>query len=291
MIGIQDDWQRTMEKIGSLEMVVNEFEVLEKNRSVSGDVQLDTLSRGIRLRDIHFQYDDKTEPVLKGVDLDLPVNRMIAVVGESGAGKSTLIDTLTLLLRPQKGEIEIDGINSEKIDVQSWRSQIGYVSQETVVFDDTIANNICMWKQDYNSDEATRKEIEEAARRAYAHRFISELPDGYNTVVGDRGVRLSGGQRQRLFIARELFKKPSLLILDEATSSLDTESEMYIQKSIDSLKGSMTVVIIAHRLSTIKNADLIYVLDEGRILEQGSYEELVNDSGSRFSKMVAIQSL
>lgn len=291
MIGIQDDWQRTMEKIGSLEMVVNEFEVLEKNRSVSGDVQLDTLSRGIRLRDIHFQYDDKTEPVLKGVDLDLPVNRMIAVVGESGAGKSTLIDTLTLLLRPQKGEIEIDGINSEKIDVQSWRSQIGYVSQETVVFDDTIANNICMWKQDYNSDEATRKEIEEAARRAYAHRFISELPEGYNTVVGDRGVRLSGGQRQRLFIARELFKKPSLLILDEATSSLDTESEMYIQKSIDSLKGSMTVVIIAHRLSTIKNADLIYVLDEGRILEQGSYEELVNDSGSRFSKMVAIQSL
>lgn len=291
MIGIQDDWQRTMEKIGSLEMVVNEFEVLEKYRSVSGVVQLDTLSRGIRLRDIHFQYDDKTEPVLKGVDLDLPVNRMIAVVGESGAGKSTLIDTLTLLLRPQKGEIEIDGINSEKIDVQSWRSQIGYVSQETVVFDDTIANNICMWKQDYNSDEATRKEIEEAARRAYAHRFISELPDGYNTVVGDRGVRLSGGQRQRLFIARELFKKPSLLILDEATSSLDTESEMYIQKSIDSLKGSMTVVIIAHRLSTIKNADLIYVLDEGRILEQGSYEELVNDSGSRFSKMVAIQSL
>lgn len=291
MIGIQDDWQRTMEKIGSLEMVVNEFEVLEKNRSVSGDVQLDTLSRGIRLRDIHFQYDDKTEPVLKGVDLDLPVNRMIAVVGESGAGKSTLIDTLTLLLRPQKGEIEIDGINSEKIDVQSWRSQIGYVSQETVVFDDTIANNICMWKQDYNFDEATRKEIEEAARRAYAHRFISELPDGYNTVVGDRGVRLSGGQRQRLFIARELFKKPSLLILDEATSSLDTESEMYIQKSIDSLKGRMTVVIIAHRLSTIKNADLIYVLDEGRILEQGSYEELVNDSGSRFSKMVAIQSL
>lgn len=291
MIGIQDDWQRTMEKIGSLEMVVNEFEVLEKNRAVSGDVQLDTLSRGIRLRDIHFQYDDKTEAVLKGVDLDLPVNRMIAVVGESGAGKSTLIDTLTLLLRPQKGEIEIDGINSEKIDVQSWRSQIGYVSQETVVFDDTIANNICMWKQDYNSDEATRKEIEEAARRAYAHRFISELPEGYNTVVGDRGVRLSGGQRQRLFIARELFKKPSLLILDEATSSLDTESEMYIQKSIDSLKGRMTVVIIAHRLSTIKNADLIYVLDEGRILEQGSYEELVNDSGSRFSKMVAIQSL
>src|SRR5690625_4546232 len=148
-----------------------------------------------------------------------------------------------------------------------------------------------MWKQDYNSDEATRKEIEAAARRAYAHRFISELRDGHNTVVGDRGVRLSGGQRQRLFIARELFNRPSLLTLEQATSSLDTEAQMYSQKGSDSQKGSMTVVIIAHRLSTIKNADLIYVLDEGRILEQGSYEELVNDSGSRFSKMVAIQSL
>lgn len=291
MIGIQDDWQRTMEKIGSLEMVVNEFDVLNKNKAISGDVKLDTLSQGIRLKNIHFQYDNKTEPVLDDVNVDIPVNNMIAFVGESGAGKSTLIDTLTLLLRPQKGEIEIDHLNSDQIDVYSWRSQIGYVSQETVIFDDTIANNICMWKHDYNTDETSRKEIETAAKRAYAHRFIEALPDGYNTVVGDRGVRLSGGQRQRLFIARELFKKPSLLILDEATSSLDTESEVFIQKSIDSLKGFMTVVIIAHRLSTIKNADLIYVIDEGRIIEKGSYEALVNNSESRFSKMVAIQSL
>lgn len=216
---------------------------------------------------------------------------MVAFVGESGAGKSTLIDTLTLLLRPKKGNVFIDGLNAVEIDKDSWRSQIGYVSQETVVFDDTIANNICLWKGDYRKDENVRKRVEEAAKRAYAHRFIETLQDGYETTVGDRGVRLSGGQRQRLFIARELYKNPKLLILDEATSSLDTESERYIQKSIDSLKGSMTVVIIAHRLSTIKNADLIYVLDDGEIIEQGSYDELSNDEKSRFSKMVAIQSL
>jgi len=291
MIGIQDDWQRTMEKIGSLEMVVDEFDTLKKNKALSGTKKVHALSDSIKLRDVHFQYEDKDDEVLKGVNVTIPVNNMVAFVGESGAGKSTLIDTLTLLLRPKKGKVFIDGLNSVEIDKDSWRSQIGYVSQETVVFDDTIANNICLWKGDYRKDENVRKRVEEAAKRAYAHRFIETLQDGYETTVGDRGVRLSGGQRQRLFIARELYKNPKLLILDEATSSLDTESERYIQKSIDSLKGSMTVVIIAHRLSTIKNADLIYVLDNGEIIEQGSYDELSNDEKSRFSKMVAIQSL
>lgn len=291
MIGIQDDWQRTMEKIGSLEMVVQEFETLKKNKAHSGAKKVEALSESIELRDVHFQYEDKDIDVLKGVNVTIPVNKMVAFVGESGAGKSTLIDTLTLLLEPNKGNVFIDGINAVEIDKDSWRTQIGYVSQETVVFDDTIANNICLWKADYKNDENVRKRIEEAAKRAYAHRFIKTLQSGYETTVGDRGVRLSGGQRQRLFIARELYKNPKLLILDEATSSLDTESERYIQKSIDSLKGAMTVVIIAHRLSTIKNADLIYVLDNGEIIEQGSYDELSQNEDSRFSKMVAVQSL
>lgn len=291
MIGIQDDWQRTMEKIGSLEMVVDEFKILENNKAYTGDVMLKPLQSGIELRNVHFQYEDKDDAVLKGVDVEIPVNQMVAFVGESGAGKSTLIDTLTLLLRPQKGAITIDGIDTNDVDANSWRSQIGYVSQETVVFDDTIANNICLWKGNYNDDDDVQTQIKEAAKRAYAHRFIKELPNGYDTVVGDRGVRLSGGQRQRLFIARELYKNPNLLILDEATSSLDTESERYIQKSIDSLKGSMTVVIIAHRLSTIKNADLIYVIDNGEIIEKGTYNDLSGDTNSRFSRMVSIQSL
>lgn len=291
MIGIQDDWQRTMEKIGSLEMVVNEFELLEKNKEHTGSRKLGKLSKGIELKNVHFKYEDSADKVLKDVSIVIPVNNMVAFVGESGAGKSTLIDMLTLLLRPQEGEILIDGVPAHEIDFKSWRSQIGYVSQETVVFDDTIANNICLWKGDYESDDTIRQSVEEAAKRAYAHSFIKDLPDGYNTLVGDRGVRLSGGQRQRLFIARELYKKPNLLILDEATSSLDTESEQYIQQSIDALKGSMTVVIIAHRLSTIKNADHIYVIEKGKLVEGGSYEELSLNNKTKFSKMVRIQSL
>lgn len=291
MIGIQDDWQRTMEKIGSLEMVVNEFEKLDDHKEKSGNIDLGNFSKSIKFESVYFKYEDKDHHVLREINLEIPVNHMVAFVGESGAGKSTLIDMLTLLLRPQKGKIIIDDIDSLDINVNSWRSQIGYVSQETVVFDDNIANNICLWKGDYNHDESVREKVHEAAKRAYADEFITQLNDGYNTIVGDRGVRLSGGQRQRLFIARELYKNPNLLILDEATSSLDTESEQFIQKSIDSLKGEMTVVIIAHRLSTIKNSDLIFVIEKGKILESGSYDDLILDRKSRFAEMVQIQSL
>ena len=198
---------------------------------------------------------------------------------------------LTLLLKPCRGEILIDGTPSDKVDLKSWRSQIGYVSQETVVFDDTIANNICMWKGNYNTDDEVRMRIEYAAGQAYAEHFIRQLSNQFNTLVGDRGVRLSGGQRQRLFLARELYKKPRLLILDEATSSLDSETEHYIQESIETLKGSTTVVIIAHRLSTIKNADYIYVLDKGRVIEQGTHRELAAKDNGTFSRMVALQNL
>jgi ABC-type multidrug transport system fused ATPase/permease subunit len=291
MIGIQDDWQRTMEKIGSLEMVVEEFDILENNKEKSGKIILPPLSDSIVLENVYFKYDNKEDNVLRDVNVEIPVNHMIAFVGDSGAGKSTLIDLLTLLLKPQRGKIYIDGVVASELDLGSWRSQIGYVSQETVVFDDTIANNICLWKGDFNTDKNVKQKVMEASKRAYIDDFIHNLPDGYNTRVGDRGIRLSGGQRQRLFIARELYKNPNLLILDEATSSLDTESERYIQKSIDSLKGSITVVIIAHRLSTIKNADLIYVIDDGKIIEQGTYDELSLNRKSRFSRMVEIQSL
>ena len=144
---------------------------------------------------------------------------------------------------------------------------------------------------DITSDAELREQVEEAAKEAYAHHFIKDLPNGYQTVVGDRGVRLSGGQRQRLFVARELFKRPNLLILDEATSALDTESERYIQDSIDALKGEMTVVIIAHRLSTIKNVDYVYVMDEGQVIEEGPYDDLRHHEGTRFQKMVEMQRL
>jgi ABC-type multidrug transport system fused ATPase/permease subunit len=195
------------------------------------------------------------------------------------------------MLKPRTGTVTIDGVPHDTIDLASWRDQIGYVSQETVVFDDTVANNISLWQGDIEEDPALRERVYHAAERAHAHHFIQDLPNGYQTVVGDRGVRLSGGQRQRLFVARELFKQPNLLLLDEATSDLDTASEQHIQSSIDALQGEVTVVIIAHRLSTVKNADRVYVLDEGRVIEEGSYHELRAREGGEFREMVEMQSL
>jgi ABC-type multidrug transport system fused ATPase/permease subunit len=240
---------------------------------------------------VYFAYDEQDGDVLHNINLSIHANTTVALVGESGAGKSTLVDLLTLMLKPRSGEVRIDDIAHDEIELSSWRSQIGYVSQETVVFDDTIANNISLWQGDIQSDPALRERVIHAAEQAHADHFIRALPNGYQTVVGDRGVRLSGGQRQRLFVARELFKQPNLLLLDEATSALDTESERYIQQSIDALKGEMTVVIIAHRLSTIKNVDYVYLLDDGRVIEEGSYDHLRDIEESRFREMVEMQSL
>jgi subfamily B ATP-binding cassette protein MsbA len=289
IFGVLQAWQMTLSKIGSLEIVEQEFKNLEDNQQRNGTQQIGPFSEGIELRDVSFAYDSNPTNVLNSIQLFIPVNATIGIVGESGAGKSTLVDILTLLLRPIHGTVTIDGQSSKDIDLKSWRSQIGYVSQETVVFDDTVANNICLWKEDYNTDEAAKSKIKEAARQAYAERFILDLPDQYNTIVGDRGVRLSGGQRQRLFLARELYKNPRLLILDEATSALDSESEQFIHKSIEALKGNTTVVIIAHRLSTIRNADHIYVLEGGKVIEEGSYNQLVAIQNGYFNRMVSLQ--
>jgi subfamily B ATP-binding cassette protein MsbA len=291
LIGIQSGLQRVMDMIGSVEMVVDEFNAVRTNQESDGTEPLLPLSQGIEFHDVSFAYDQGDGNVLHDIKITIPANTTVALVGESGAGKSTLVDMMTLMLRPTIGEIRIDDVPGSEAILATWRSQIGYVSQETVVFDDTIANNISLWKGDYENDMEHRERVEQAARDAYAHHFIEDLPNGYQTVVGDRGVRLSGGQRQRLFVAREMFKQPNLLLLDEATSALDTESERYIQQSIDDLQGEVTVVIIAHRLSTIKNVDYIYVLDEGRVIEQGSYDELRGHEGSRFRKMVEMQSL
>jgi len=291
VIGIQSDWQQTLNKMGSIEMVVEEFEAVMSKQEPIGTVEAGEFSNHIVFKDVTYAYNKKDGDVLKNINIEIPVNQTVAFVGESGAGKSTLIDMLTLMLRPRSGEVFVDGIAGIDLEKRSWRSQIGYVSQETVVFDDTVANNINLWKGDYAKDSEIQRRVHEAAEKAYATDFINDLPDGFNTIVGDRGVRLSGGQRQRLFIARELFKMPNLLILDEATSALDSESEKFIQQSIDNLKGSMTVVMIAHRLSTIKNADKIYVLDHGKVVEHGSYEELTLVNNGRFKEMVEMQSL
>jgi subfamily B ATP-binding cassette protein MsbA len=291
ILGIQGAWLSTMSKIGALEVVEAEIKKLKENIETNGTHKAKTFEEKIELKNVCFSYAEEHGNVLNNITLTIHANSTVAFVGESGSGKSTLVDMLTLLLKPHCGDIIIDGASSRDLELNSWRSQIGYVSQETVVFDDTIANNICLWKGDYNLDSSLREKLENACSQAYAERFVQNLPEKFNTFVGDRGVRLSGGQRQRLFLARELFKKPRLLILDEATSALDSESEHYIQESIEGLKGKTTVVIIAHRLSTIKNADYIYVLSKGKIVEHGKYDELLADSSSSFSKMIRLQAL
>jgi ABC-type multidrug transport system fused ATPase/permease subunit len=291
VISVQSGWQGTMDKIGSVEMVDDEFDAVLQHQEESGTRELGPLQEGIELRNVHFAYNEEDGDVLRDINVDIPANTSVALVGESGAGKSTLVDLLTLMLKPRTGTVTIDGVPHDAVDLASWRDQIGYVSQETVVFDDTVANNISLWQGDIEDDPALRERVYHAAERAHAHHFIQDLPNGYQTVVGDRGVRLSGGQRQRLFVARELFKQPNLLLLDEATSDLDTASEQHIQRSIDALQGEVTVVIIAHRLSTVKNADRVYVLDEGRVIEAGTYEELRMREDGEFREMVEMQSL
>jgi ABC-type multidrug transport system fused ATPase/permease subunit len=291
VISVQSGWQGTMDKIGSVEMVDDEFDAVLQHQEESGTRELGPLHDGIELRKVHFAYNEADGDVLRDINVDIPANTSVALVGESGAGKSTLVDLLTLMLKPRTGTVTIDGVPHDEVALASWRNQIGYVSQETVVFDDTVANNISLWQGNIEDDPALQERVYRAAERAHAHHFIEELPNGYQTVVGDRGVRLSGGQRQRLFVARELFKQPNLLLLDEATSDLDTASEQHIQSSIDALKGEVTVVIIAHRLSTVKNADRVYVLDEGRVVEAGTYEELRMREDGEFREMVEMQSL
>ena len=291
LLSIQGGWQTALENIGSLELIDQEFTSQHQHREHGGARAIDPLSQGLRLRDVHYSYDPAIGDVIRGISLELPARASVALIGESGAGKSTLVDLLTLILKPRQGQVLIDGVPGQDIELTSWRRQIGYVSQEAVIFDDTIANNIGLWAGDPRQDDAFQQRILKAARQAHIAHYIETLPDGYDTLVGERGLRLSGGQCQRLFIARELFRGPRLLILDEATSALDSESERAVQQSIDELKGHITVVIIAHRLSTIRNVDRVYVLEKGRVVEQGSYWALRNREGSRLGKLVDMQAL
>lgn len=291
VMAVQSTLQSTLGSVGGLEMVSDEFKAVCNEQETNGNQHIPPLGKAITLKNVDFGYDSQMGNVLHDISLEIPARTSVAFVGESGAGKSTLVDLITLMLKPQGGQVLIDGVPGKDVELASWRKQIGYVSQETVIFDDTIANNICMWVGDVEKDQELDQRVREAARQAHIDHFIETLPDGYQTLVGDRGLRLSGGQRQRLFIARELFRKPNLLILDEATSSLDTESEQAIQQSIDELKGQITVVIIAHRLSTIRKVDHIYVFEHGRLIEQGAYEELRDSDESRFGKLIAMQVL
>ena len=233
---------------------------------------------------ISFAYDGH-EPVLTDVNVAIRQGNMTALMGESGAGKSTFIDVLMGFNEPLTGRVLVDDIPLEEFDIKSYRKRIGYVPQESILFNMTIADNL-LWA----NAAATGEEIMDACIQANAHEFIKAFPEGYNTFVGDRGVRLSGGQIQRVALARAILRKPDLLILDEATSSLDTHSERLIQQAVDNIAKQTTVIVIAHRLSTIVNADCIYVFKDGRVIEEGGYPELVSINGY-FNSMIKLQAL
>lgn len=266
------------------------FEMLDTHTEVHdrpGAVTLAPLRHGLAFRDVSFHYDDgDRRRILRHVSFEVPVGQVVAIVGLSGAGKTTLVNLIPRFYDVTGGAILIDGVDIRDVTLTSLRAQIGMVTQETVLFDDTIAANIA-----YGRPTATPAMIEAAARAAHAHEFVSALPQGYETRIGERGQRLSGGQRQRLAIARALLKDPPILILDEATSSLDAESEGLVQDALATLMHNRTSFVIAHRLSTVRRADAIVVLERGEIREVGRHDELLARPDGVYSKLYALQML
>jgi subfamily B ATP-binding cassette protein MsbA len=259
--------------IGGVQRV---FEILDMQpaiQDVEGAVELPAARGQISFEDVFFTYDGQAH-VLHNISLDVRAGEILALVGPSGAGKSTVFNLIPRFYDPTEGMIRLDGHDLRSVTQKSLREQIGIVPQETILFGGTIRENIL-----YGRLDATEEEMIEAARAANAHEFIIDFPNGYDTLVGERGTNLSGGQRQRIAIARAILKDPAILLLDEATSSLDNESESLVQEALDRLMQNRTTVIVAHRLSTIKIADRIAVLDKGQLVELGSHEELMQRNG------------
>lgn len=246
---------------------------------------IDDIKGEIKFNDVHFTYPDGEAPVINGITLDIPSGATVALVGQSGSGKSTLADLLPRFHDVSAGAITLDGIDIRQLPVEHLRSFMGNVNQEAILFNDTVWNNIT-----FGVENATPQEVEHAARIANAHDFIMQMDQGYQTPIGDRGNRLSGGQRQRLSIARAILKNPAVLILDEATSALDSESEHLVQQALERLMADRTTLVIAHRLSTIRNADLIAVVDKGRIIESGTHQQLMDLNGA-YRRLVEMQNL
>ncbi len=285
----QSIWQSALNDIGAIEILIREFSRINRNKDKGGATAAPiNISGPMHFENVSFSYGESQ--VLSGLSFCIHPNSMVALVGPSGSGKTTVVDLITKLLMPTHGEIKIDGTKLDEVSAEEWQKHIGYVTQDAMVFDDSISNNISMWAKARSSSDSIDTQIREAARMANCLDFIEALPDRFETQIGERGVRLSGGQRQRLAIARELYHRPNILILDEATSALDAESEAKIQESILSLKGKMTVVVIAHRLSTIKDVDWVIVLDSGKLVEQGTYKEL-SKAESRLREMLAAQGM
>ena len=263
------------------------FEIIDTNPNivdVKDAVDISKFEDSLVLDQVSFHYEDSPDLVLNNVNFSVKRGEIVALVGPSGGGKSTLVDLIPRFYDPTDGKILLDNVNIKNVKIESLRSLMGIVTQETFLFNESIKNNIA-----YGLGEYPFEKIEEAARTANAHNFIMEMPDGYNTVIGERGVKLSGGQRQRISIARALLKNPEIMIFDEATSSLDNESEMLVQEAIERLMVNRTTIVIAHRLSTIRNATRIVVLDRGEVIQIGKHDELIKDDKGLYKKLYEMQ--
>ena len=261
--------------LASADRVFSVLDVMPDIVNPKTPIKLDGFKKDIKFENVSFKYENTNKASLRDIQVTIPRGEILALVGSSGAGKSTFADLIPRFYDVTSGKITIDGIDIREITVENLRSFMGIVSQDTILFNDTVAHNIS-----YGLPEAEIDEIRGAAKTANALEFIDNLPHGFDTIIGEKGTRLSGGQRQRISIARALLKNPDILILDEATSALDTESERKVQEAIDTLVQNRTVIVIAHRLSTITHANNIIVLDDGEIVESGNHESLLKMDGS-----------
>ena len=269
------------------QMVASVFEVMDRKSGISCDVgeELKTVDGTIELKRINFSYPSRPDVIIfKDFNLRVPAGKSVALVGQSGSGKSSVISLILRFYDPTSGRVLIDGKDITRLNLKSLRRHIGLVQQEPALFATSIYENIL-----YGKEGASDSEVIEAAKLANAHNFISGLPEGYSTKVGERGVQLSGGQRQRVAIARAVLKNPEILLLDEATSALDVESERIVQQALDRLMQNRTTVMVAHRLSTIRNADQISVLQDGKIIDQGTHSSLIENKNGAYYKLVNLQ--
>jgi ABC-type multidrug transport system fused ATPase/permease subunit len=279
----QMNWQSFMQSMGGMYAVAEITKHMDEMKEVHGPDTYSSFNESIELQNLNFYYGERK--ILDNVNINIPKNHTIAFVGESGSGKTTLANIIAGLLWPQAGDVKIDGKSFSTYNKDNYRSTIGYISQEPVIFNDTIFNNITFW------DEVTKENIDrfhDIIQLASLKGFIDDLENKEQTMLGDNGMLVSGGQKQRISIARELYKRADILILDEATSALDSETEKIIKDNIDKLHGMYTMIIIAHRLSTIRNADTIYLLDKGKIISNGTFEEMIRTS-DKFQRMVSLQ--
>lgn len=286
LMSVQLNLNNFLSNIGSLDNVVEFLKEMQQNKKSFGVLKINKLNSKIDFKDAYFFYNEG-DPILKNINLQILKNKTIAFVGESGSGKTTLVNILSGLLPIDSGQMLIDGVDAKEIDMRTFQKRIGYITQEPVIFDDTIFNNVTFW------DKKTPENLEKfwiALQKAAIVEMVNELPEKEDAPLGNNGVMISGGQKQRISIARELYKDIDILIMDEATSALDSETERVIQNNIEELKGKYTILIVAHRLSTIKTADEIIVMKKGEIIDKGNFEYLIQNNES-FQKMVNLQEL